>query len=521
MKKQLFLLIAVLVACSSCKKFLSEYSQNSTYTESVQDLDELMIGECYANMSYLFNPAGQVAQGMAKPGDDNDFMPWIHVMDDDSQEYATGRTELFAFRNPFVELAGFHRWQTNPFNNALNNTLANISFKKLYRHIAVINSVLFQIPKIREKGGDPFALKRIEGECYFLRAQYYLMLVNLYAVPYSKSSASTDPGVPLKITEYVDDQQFTRASVGQVYDLITSDLIRAGESLDGIKQASKYRANQVAAFALLSRVYLYTEAYEKAIEYASKVMDDRHYVVMDLNGYTDGTSFTYKDSPETIFTHGNHTMHWVTADDYLVGTKFGYNGSYSVSDELMQKYEANDLRPKAFFKLSTIGKKTICWKLRNQIDGVVSDIYLIRFPEVLLNKAEAEAMLGRDGEAKITLQELRTNRFSASNLQSVTVSGNELIQFIREERRRELCFEGHRWFDLRRYAVNSIYPTQKSIDHVALESNNYTYTASGYYQLKPYNEDKAGYVIPIPDYEIDINKGSIVNLQRPARTLIK
>ena len=63
-------------------------------------------------------------------------------------------------------------------------------------------------------------------------------------------------------------------------------------------------------------------------------------------------------------------------------------------------------------------------------------------------------MLNRDDEAKTELEKLRSKRFKAEDLQPVTETGEELVNFIRDERRRELCFEGHRWFDLIRYKDN-------------------------------------------------------------------
>ena len=46
------------------------------------------------------------------------------------------------------------------------------------------------------------------------------------------------------------------------------------------------------------------------------------------------------------------------------------------------------------------------------------------------------------------------------------LSGEELVRFIREERRRELCLEGHRWFDLRRYKVAEKYPQETTVNHI-------------------------------------------------------
>ena len=71
-------------------------------------------------------------------------------------------------------------------------------------------------------------------------------------------------------------------------------------------------------------------------------------------------------------------------------------------------------------------------------------------------------MTGKDdGLANQYLNALRRNRIGGYVDQ--TYSGEELVNQIRTERRKELCFEGHRWFDMRRYTVSNPYPYSKEI----------------------------------------------------------
>ena len=59
----------------------------------------------------------------------------------------------------------------------------------------------------------------------------------------------------------------------------------------------------------------------------------------------------------------------------------------------------------------------------------------------------------------------------------ITESGESLVTLIRAERQRELCLEGHRWFDLRRYTVCEKYPYSKTITHYyVLQKNDPAYT---------------------------------------------
>ena len=143
------------------------------------------------------------------------------------------------------------------------------------------------------------------------------------------------------------------------------------------------------------------------------------------------------------------------------------------------------------------------------------DCFVIRSAELYLNKAEAEAMLDK-AEAIQTIKTLLNNRFEGGIPPVDGLNGKDLVSFIRDERRRELCFEAHRWFDLRRYAVSPKYPEKKSIKHTTYDKNG---VLEGDYVLKPYGEDTA-WVLPIPGYEIVYNQGNLVdNPQRVEREL--
>ena len=118
----------------------------------------------------------------------------------------------------------------------------------------------------------------------------------------------------------------------------------------------------------------------------------------------------------------------------------------------------------------------------------------LRLSEAYLNYAEAMAMMGGkgDNEAAAAINALREKRFFEEDFEEETFSSNaELVQFIREERRRELCFEGHRWFDLRRWGMPAI--THKW--HIS-DSESDTYI------LK---QGDLLYTVPIPDEAISMN----------------
>ena len=525
-KRVLFYILGVLAfGLGSCGDFLEEYSQNQRYATTAQDLDELLRGECFMQSS---NPSSNTQETMGFSSGLTMNYPWLHVMDDDAEEFVEGGFP-YTSSYPRNVLGSFYHWGSDPFLTLENDQYRDNDWERFYKSIGVLNSIIYMADEFRSKEEDIELLNRVEGEARFLRAGYYFLLVNIYGMPYSKATASRDAGVPLKITEHIEDKYFSRSSVEAVYSQIVTDLKRATVCLEGIVPSSTLRVGEVAANALLSRVYLYMEEYEACIAAADEAMAGA-YSVMDLNSWTDGKNVISWTSSETIFTQGGNAVvstflssstDWNNPNPDYTYPQQAF--SYQVSEDLLRCYSDGDLRRTAFFKNSlhaAIPDKYKTWMDYNDNDEIGMD-FLIRLPEVILNKAEALAMLTRDGDAKTELEKLRSKRFAAAP--SVTETGEALIDFIRDERRRELCFEGHRWFDLRRYAVNSIHPLPDNFTirhrNNAYEANSRTWYENGYYELNAYTQDRAAWIIPIPNYAIEFNRGELQNEIRPNREL--
>lgn len=509
--------------CGGCGDFFEEKSQNLFYVTDVSDLDELLVGEVYISTEgfpYTTASAGTLVKLVNQT---DRYFPWIHLLDDDVEEFAAGEesdaTRNWIRRNTLAA----HRWQPVPFLDKDGMPMTDYNWTATYRRIAVVNSILEQLGDM-DAADEPEEALRVEGEARFLRAFYYFWLVNLYAQPYAPATAADEPGVPLKLSPGVEDDGFGRAAVGEVYRQVREDLERAVVCLRGQAPGRPVRASREAAHLLLSRVALYTEDYEGAVAHADSVIRSGRYSLLDLNGWEEGESFTREDSPETVFTQGGYIMGMIHTDDYVTTSKDRPRANaYTSSSDLMVTYDKEDLRRSVFFLAPRFDKsKWRCLKSRSET-AIISDYMLMRYAEAYLNKAEAQAVAGDEAGAKATLRELRVMRFPDGQSPEITATGAELVNFVRDERRRELCFEGHRWFDLRRYAVNSRFPFSKEIRHVAYEYQaSGDYAAVGEYVLRPYAEDEAAYVFPIPSDEIVINHGSLAqNADRPERELIR
>lgn len=528
MKKRvlIYMLSVLAFGLAACGDFLEEYSQNQRYAKNAQDLDELLRGECFMK-GYNVSPNTQETMIVSGSGLSMNY-PWLHVMDDDAEEFVVGGLP-YNSTYPRNVLGNFYRWNSDLFLTLESLLYKDTDWEKFYKHIGVLNSIIYMAGDFRTKGEEDInLLNRVEGESRFLRAGYYFMLVNIYGMPYAKATASRDAGVPLKVSEFIEDKYFSRNSVEEVYSQIVEDLQRAAVCLEGVTPSSTLRAGEAAVNALLSRVYLYMEEYEACIKAADKVLAGV-YSVMDLNTWVEGQNVVSWTSSETIFTQGGNSIVGTflkESNDYAFGL-YPYPSqalSFQVSENLLACYDEGDLRRVAFFKnalSAAIPDKYKTW-MNGNTDKVGMD-FLIRLPEVILNKAEALAILNRGDEAKAELEKLRSKRFAVAP--AVSSTGEALIDFVRDERRRELCFEGHRWFDLRRYAVNSIRPLAGDFKILhrnhEYEAVSRTWYESGYYELKAYIEDRAAWIIPAPNYAIEFNKGELQNWIRPNRELIK
>lgn len=521
--KYIYIFLPVLMLISSCGKFLEEYSTDLKYVQNVDDLNKLMIGEAFINNPSIYVSSQETMGDLSEGGI---TAPWLHVMDDDSEQFVLDFVDTDK-PTPLYKLSGFHNWAQSPAINVLNFSWEEVLWKRIYKRIGAINAILFQASKLAETS-DGSTLKRIRGEAYFLRAYYYFLLQNVYGSPYRVSSAAIDEGVPLKISEKVDDNYFKRDSNDKIYKQIVSDLDQAEQYLQGYDPGTKIRVGIAAVKILQSRVYLYTEQYDKVIA-AGKSFDAMGYTLNDLNQYSPNSNFTYRSSSESIFTMGQHTI----AAVFLNDSTSAWSGddrrasSFKASSTLMNSYASDDLRLNAFFKTSAKTKSSLPakyrgWESSNDPEQV-SCIFSLRYAEVILNNAEALAMTGANEDARNEIQKLRVKRFSNARMDQIPAASQELVEFIRAERRRELCFEGHRWFDLRRYAVNAKYPLPQdfNIQHPAYSYNAQTnsYTRIGNYVLKSIAQDGPSWQVPIPNYAIEFNRGALTNPIRSVRTV--
>lgn len=486
--KSLYFLIA-LFFITSCSGFLTDKSQDLSYVNKYNDLDELLVGDGY--MKSDFENAKY------------SYYPYIHSMADELQENIVDNYTDIDYSGYCQKWFGYHTWQQN-VNLSFEKTSryqSDNDWRNMYKHINVVNMVLSDIAGREAKSEkDESEINRITGEAHFLRASYYFSLVNLYGKPYSLENKNK-LGVPIKLTEYIEDKKFKRNSIDDVYKQIIEDLNLAEKKLLGAAEKSKYRASISAVYLLKSRVYMYMQNWEKSKDYAEKCLSQNDKLI-DLNTFdAKHNAFVDISSPEVIFTMGGNQVKDI-ASYKLKG--------FGVNSDLYKLYSDDDLRKKIFFvddlidvacvKYSSIIRKT-SYSLSLSKPNV-SDNNSMRTPEAYLNLAESLAYLGDMPKAQEALDRLRVNRISTDKFQKTNLTGKELVDAIREERRKELCLEGHRWFDLRRWAVSDKYKFVAKLTNTYTTFTRFRAKETYFYEMKM---DDWGNVLPIPIEVADFN----------------
>lgn len=523
MKRKILARVALCIVAAGtltgCSDFLSEYSQDMIVAKEVQHFNEVLLGEVYLPSQIKeWGVSGTSVGG------------FFNILDDDVN---TGRGRGLVGMNQMSQAwgqtvapaFGYYAWQLDVGQNFSGTYTAddNVTWNDFYHRINIINVILDEIVDMPHETDDDRALYwRVQGEARFERALFYFVLANLYGKPYVEEQADTLMSVPLKLTPYVEHDknkptQFERASAREVYAQVVDDLKKAIEYLKISPQPEEYtsyRASAEAAELLLSRVYLYMQDWPNAAAMADSVIASRNFQLSGLSSLSSGSYFLSEDNPEIIHSQGSN---------YLA-TRNAFNGGpgdFCVSQDLYGLYDQeNDKRYSVFFKPNSVTDSIgLSSKYeRGSIRSHVSDAFTLRVSEAYLNKAEACAMIpGREQEANDALAELRRNRIVG--YVHTFLTGRELVDDIRLERRKELCFEGHRWFDLRRYSVCKTYPYKREIVHVLNvcgEKIDYLYTRV--YVLK---ENDYAYVFRIPKTTLEFDDVPMPDNYREARDYIE
>ena len=309
-------------------------------------------------------------------------------------------------------------------------TTSYFSWRSYYHAIYIANYIIEHQEEITDASAK--TINQLVGEAYMMRAYCHFLLVNLYAEPYTHCTPATTRGVPMMLEADVNAIPGS-SSVETIYQQVLSDIAEAEQRLNVTKwdEGENYRFNTISAQALRARTYLYMDRWQEALT-AAKAVIAAHGDLEDLNV----SSALLPDS-------------YQSAENIVALEQFSSNLSTVInqpSNDFISLYRTGDQRKSKYFKRAT----STTWTLLKS-DGYCS----FRSAEAYLTAAEAAAQLNDLTGAIDLLKPLLQKRLNATAYQETLdlmtpMNQSQLLQEIYDERARELAFEGHRWYDLRR-----------------------------------------------------------------------
>lgn len=431
----------------------------------------------------------------------------------------------------------------NPIISANGPVLSDYSYE--YNRIRRINEFLYGLENYVTYSEEDKLI--MEAQARFFRGMLHFNLVRSHG--------------GIIIRDYIDgpEEAFkARSSESDCYDFITDELDFAAENLPREwEPESLGRLTRGAVYGYKSRVMLYAQRWEEAVKAAEEVIKEEN-ILYELESDYDQV-FKTKDSKEGVLIYRfggtlGHEFHHLycpkgdksegvigiagptleMVDSYRMadGSEFDRDNPEHAAnpyDNREPRFYASILYNGAPWKGRTIetfvggtdgfepygaqqssGGTTTGYYIRKMIDedapldGVSDQTwYEVRYAEVLLNHAEALNELGRGTEALVSLNKVRQR----AQLPIITVTDQEALrEIIREERKIELAFEGHRYWDLRRWreAVDVLNGVRMHGTKITKEDDSLIFeTVECDDKDRVFKESY--YKLPVPQSEIDNN----------------
>lgn len=344
----------------------------------------------------------------------------------------------------------------------LNANTTTLLWQDAYIVINNINAILENIDNAEDMSTE--VRNQIIAECKVLRAYSYFCLAQVFAQDYNFSADHSHLGVPI-VTETGISSTPKRNTISEVFDFIFTEMDEAVTSLktsNAINRSgsSYYFINYNVAVSLRSRMFFYITDYVSALNDINTVINDGTYTLTDyttgfyessglgqLEFINEWTGMSIVNSESIFQLYINETDPQTTTNRSIIDiyTSNEGNAAHAISADLYNLYEPGDIRLN-WYKIENIDQHV--FKYPGNFGAAPDDTpySVIRLTELILMKAEIEARNQNYTEAR-TLVNLITSRANAS---AITSSGDQLVEDIINERRKELAFEGNRLFDLKR-----------------------------------------------------------------------
>lgn len=359
----------------------------------------------------------------------------------------------------YSRTSGQQLFQTYNFSNDPGNTDMEGAYLNAYKLIYNSNNVFKYVGNISDATQQQ--KNRIFADAFVFRALAHFDLVKTFALPYNYTANGSHRGIVLRLENTsITTPVGNPSSVNDVYTAILRDLdsavLRYANSTNiypGIAAKNTFSAD--FAKALKSRVLLYKEDYAGVVASCNELITANAYPLLSTSNYINSWRGRNNFS-ESVFE---------LSFDNIIGTGIGnyfnprVSGNiflqYAATTDLLSLYATGDVRSRAtFFVDTTISSTTYSYTRKYQgTSDSINNIKIFRASELYLNRAEAHAKMGNLSLALADLNviRLRANPTAAS---FTSTSQTDIINEILNERRRELCFEGHLLFDIARNKRN-------------------------------------------------------------------
>lgn len=414
-----------------------------------------------------------------------DFMSFPDVLSDNliiNLDARQTQRAIFEWRyNPITTRAGFMSRSYRVAQQA-NFILENLSV----------------LPDSPEKDNVEAQALAARALTHFHNCNLFGMIPTQGAYPGQSSTANAALGTSLNFTSDVREE-IARSTVEDVYASVIDDLEEAKGKISASNDIGRFNLESINA--LLSRVYLYNGQWQAAINAANEV-------TTPVTSFSDFAGL-WNDSND-----GGVLFKLINRDadtDISTGVPYsqtltgGIFSEYVVDFGLNNLYATQDVRRGAYIDTSPFDggpeMNHVAKWLESSINAGsgVLDIKVVRAAEVQLNKAEALANMGMDGPALAALDLVRSERYVA--IPGGGETGDALKEAIQLERRLELAFEGHRFFDIKRQGL----PIQRTNAGEFADG-----TGTPPFELTLPAGD-CRFELPIPQAEINVNSNSQQN----------
>ena len=439
---------------------------SNTRTLSLLVLMVTLLLSCTEKLDLKPKQSIDAAQALTTPGNIKATLVGAYLEGRSSSIFGTAfneYSELYASSGDMLFLGTFE--QPREFiekKASVTNSYVENTWIQSYKLINTCNTLLAtETLAILDEGDRDL----VEGEARFLRGWTIFELTRLFGLPYVAGAANSSPAVPLVLTptnDVADAVKVPRNTVAECYTQALSDLTAARDLLP---EDNGVYASSLAARAILARMYLQMENYSDAAAEANYIIQTGAFSLVNtpLKAFNNNSN-----SPEDIFAFQNNVA---SNNPWLAVMYASLNGAGRGDYEIQQVFlnRFNEADERGMFQANTESFYTIANITMMYYKGVgtivnsngintskwgnyYTVIPMIRLAEMYLIRAEANFEdPGADAGPNTPTQDINEVRGRSGAPLYVTAVTR---QQIREERYLELCWEGFRLHDLKRWKQN-------------------------------------------------------------------